>query len=245
MLSSVLFLLSSLLSLFSTYGMFHISHTVWYFFRFFTVPVEIVQRFDNSDLKITKHISDVLVFAIISVSQIPFSCDGIGSFVWLPLIVHLVMGYPTSVWYVVIVSAFFCMAVADCPEVLFVCSHLLWGAYRGSYKKWSLCAAALVHLCFAWTHLGFDWISIAAGLIAAEAKYQMMFNPYKSVEILSYLSIAGFWSGSWIWALIPYISNFTLFGWSRRWRYTDKVWYDADIFIFLSALLVAFYVSRF
>ena len=249
MLSSVLFVLSCIISIFSTSGMFHLSHAIWYLFRLFTVPKIEQQSFDDSDLKVPKHFSDMLVFAVISLSQIPFSYEGIGSslgsFVWIPLIVHLVMGYPTSVWYVVITSAFFCMAVSECPEILFVCTHLLWGVYRCSYKRWSLCIAALAHLCFSWTHWDFDWISVASGLLAAEAKYLMMYEPYKAVEALSYLSIVGVWGTGWIWTLIPYISNFTLFGWSKRWKYTDKVWYDADVFIFVSALLVAFGISRF
>jgi hypothetical protein len=231
--------------------MFHLSHAVWYLFRIFTVTADPQQSFDNSDLKVPKHCSDALVFTVISVSQIPFSCGGLsslGSFVLIPLVVHLAMGYPTSVWYAVIVSAFFCMAVSECFESLFVCTHLLWGVYRGSDKKRSLCVAAVAHLCFAWTRWEFDWISVASGLLAAEAKYLMMYDPYKAVEVLSYLSIVGVWSpmesGGWIWTLIPYLSNFTLFGWSKRWRYTDKVWYDADVCIFLSALLVAFGVSR-
>jgi hypothetical protein len=249
MLASVLYVLSCVVSMFSTSGMFHLTHAAWYLFRIFTVdPQRIEYSFEDSDLKVPTHVSDVFVFAVISVSQIPFEAGSLGSFVWIPLAVHLVMGYPTSVWYAAIVSAFFCMAVSECFEILFVCTHLLWGAYRGSYKRWSLFAAAVAHLCFAWTQWDFDWISVASGLLAAEAKYLMMYDPYTAVEALSYLSIAGVWSplgsSGWIWTLIPYVSNFTLFGWSKRWRYTDKVWYDADVCIFISALLVAFGVSR-
>tara|TARA_B110000902_G_scaffold210226_1_gene240317 strand:+ start:181 stop:969 length:789 start_codon:yes stop_codon:yes gene_type:complete len=260
MLSSVLFMLSCVVAAFSTSGMFHVSHALWYLFRLFTVHKTCDLEpgsFDNFDLKNPTYISDVLVFVVISISQIPFGCGGVvaplGSFVWIPWIVHVVMGYPTSIWYVVITSAFFCMAVSECPQLLFVCVHLLWGVYRGSYKKWSLGAAAVVHLCFAlgsaiqWDLWEFDLISVASGLLAAEAKYLMMYEPYKAVEALSYLSIVGVWvpleSGGWIWTLVPYLSNFTLFGWSQRWRYTDKVWYNADICIFISALLVAFCVS--
>lgn len=259
MLSSVLFMLSCVVSMFATASMFHVSHAVWYLLRLCTVykTDNFEGTFDNSDLKNPTHVSDILVFVIISVSQLPFGCGGagssLGSFVWFPWIVHVVMGYPTSVWYVVITSAFFCMAVSECPQLLFVCTHLLWGAYRGSYKKWTLCVAVLVHGVVALIFLlqnkwwEFDLISVASGLLAAEAKFSMMYEPYKAVETLTYLSIVGVWfpleSGRWVWTLVPYASNFALYGWSRRWRYTDKVWYDVDICIFISALLVAFCVS--
>ena len=250
MIAAVLFALSWLISLFDTSGMFHVVHVVWYLLRSFTFEDPPRQcSFNDADLDVPRHVSDIAVFAIVSMSQLPQGPGGplsLGSFVWMPLTVHLVMGYPTPVWYVVVVSAFMCMAVSQTPQLLLVCTHLLWGIYHGCFKKWSLRVAALLHLCFAWTTFEFDWVSMASGLLAAEAKYRMMYAPHKTVETLSYLSILGVWSSyTWVWTLIPFVSNFTLFGWSKRWRYTDKVWYDADVCIFIGILLTAFGVSWF
>lgn len=222
----------------------HLAQAVWYLLRSFSFE-EQVRCTSYGDVDHVHPISwlDVVIFPMISLAWALPELD-ILDYVWLPLIVHLCMGYTTRTWYVVCNAACLCMALMFRPQISYICVNLLWGWYRG-HRKWSLRVAALAHLCFCWTTFDLNLVSVVSGICAAEGKFLMMSNPFGELEILSYLSVFGFasWRADAIWSLMPTVSGFSIFGWNLTWRYTDKVWYDFDVIIFVG-ILVAAYVGK-
>lgn len=240
--AAVLMLFSWALSLVPGGNAQHLTHAVWYLLRScsFEEQTRHTSYGDVEHVHPTKWL-DVVLFPIISLAWTLPKLDAL-DYVWLPLIVHLCMGYTTRTWYVVCNAACMCMALMFRPQIMYICINLLWGWYRG-HRKWSLRVAALVHLCFCWTtDLNMSLVSVVSAICAAEGKFLMMSNPCGELEIFSYLSVFGFasWRPSAIWSLVPTVSGFSIFGWNIRWRYTDKVWYDFDVIIFVGILVVAF-----
>ena len=238
-LGALCFTLSWGLSLLAPGSTQHLAHAVWYVTRALTFEEEVsTVSYGDVDRVIPVSWWDVIIFPLISLGMAIPRLDLL-DYAWLPLMVHLAMGYPTRVWYVVLNGAFLCMALSFRPEILYVGVSLLWGSYRG-HRRWCLLVAAVVHGCFCWT-TSWDVVSLMSGVLAAEAKFRMMSDPYGELEVLSYLSVCGFFkSRVWMWNLVPVLSMPSLFGWRRRWRYTDKVWLDMDIIIVACILLVAY-----
>lgn len=225
-------------------SMQHASHAIWYLARSFTFNEKrkTVHLGDKS-VELPLQRSDLVVFPLISMaSTLPVQC--LLDYVWVPLVTHLAMGYRLSVWFTVANSALLCMYLSMRPEALLVLkSSVLWGIYNGDRKQWALRAAAGLHVCFMLGTLGSvgHWTTLAIGFLSAEAKYQMMHDPYSNMEYLSYIGSIGLSAGGPLaaWSLLPVISMPHTYDWHLRWKYTDKVRYSTDLLLLLSILVVA------
>jgi hypothetical protein len=241
MIGALCFVLSWGLSILAPGSTQHLAHVVWYLARACTFEEnEIRVSYSDVERVVPIHWWDVLIFPMISLGMTIPSVELL-DYAWLPFIVHICMGYPVRVWYVVLNAAFMCMALSFRPEILYVCVSLLWGCYRG-HRRWCLVAASVAHACFCWT-TSWDIVSLMSGVLAAEAKFRMMSDPCGELEALSYLSVFGFFKSSvWLWSMVPVLSMPSLYGWHHRWQYTDKVWLDMDIIIVVCILLVSYLV---
>jgi len=245
MIAAVLMVVSILLGHVVPPGsMQHPAHAVWYTARSFTFTERPkVVHFGGKVLNLPRKWTDTIVFPLISMaSTLPVQC--LLDYVWVPLVTHLAMGYRLSVWFTVTNSALLCMYLSMRPEaVLVLKSSVLWGVYNGDYKKWALRAAAALHVCFMFGTLGSmgHWTTVVIGFIAAEAKYQMMYNPHSNMECLSNMGLMGLYTGGplALWSMGPVVSMPHTMGWHARWKYTDKVWYSLDALLLLSILVVA------
>ena len=225
-------------------SMQHTSHAIWYIARSFTFtegPKAV--HFEDKVVNLPLRWSDLVVFPLISMATtLPVQC--LLDYVWVPLVTHLAMGYRLSVWFTVANSALLCMYLSMRPEALLVLkASVLWGIYNGDHKQWTLRAAAGLHMCFmlgTLTSMG-HWTTMVIGFMSAEAKYQMMYDPYSNMEYLSYIGSIGLSTGSPIalWSLLPVVSMPHVYGWHVRWKYTDKIWYNTNLLLLLSIVIVA------
>ena len=225
-------------------GTQHLAHAVWFTLRSFTFEETNKEvTFGPQQLAVPVHLRDCVVFTLVSVSQtVPVVC--LADYCWIPIAVHLVMGYTTSVWYTVVNSVFLCMYLAVRPVAMFVLAgNAAWGFYMGDHKKWALRSAALAHLCFIWTTgCNCHWSSVAVGFMAAEAKYLMMYAPHANVECLAVMGCSGLLAGidrTTVWCVVPTLTNLWMTGWGRVWQYTDKVWYSWDVLLLVGTVLLS------
>lgn len=230
-------------------GFIHLIHAVWYFSRALTVDAEEKRLYFNRPQHITLSWYDLLIFPLISLSQTLPEMNLL-DYVWIPLVTHLFMGYDMPVWFTIVNGAMACLYFSIRPSVLFILGgNLMWGAYSGDRKQFSLLVAALGHICLYCTvHSTPSWTSAAIGIMSAEAKYQMMYSPESNVQTMSWLSVLGLLANinaKMVWSVFPAISNYMLGCWDHRWKYTSKVIYNADIVILIAIILISICINEF
>jgi len=209
-------------------GSTHIAQAVWFMCRSFTVrPRDKHVLFEGHTIIVPNFWRDILLFPIISVAQ-TLPVPNIMDYVWVPFVVQLVMGYPTSVIYTVLNGTCMCMYIGLRPESVFVMSNILWGYCKGDHTNWVLRAASLAHLAFFWTNRDVSYLSTFVGILAAEGKYRMMLDPHTAVHHITIFSIAGLLqlNGIAFWSICPCLSIYVSNGWHLRWKYTDNVLYN-------------------
>jgi len=238
----------------------HSVQSIWLAFRsFFVADADIVNRVTfGRHVQVPVYTRDVFLLPIISLLQ-TLPSQNILDVAWIPLTIHLCMGYPLAVWYISVNCPFLVVYLAQRPSsFLLLKSTLLWGAYKGDNKWTALIAAAFAHLCAAlcyllmfntMPHYAVDFRllgAILAQICAAEAKYQLMFQPHLITEHISAAACIGLFAMSSlsIWSIVPVLTFPVVVGWGRRWKYTDKVVYNSDICIFLGCIAIAYGVSH-
>jgi hypothetical protein len=238
----------------------HCIQSFWFIFRsFFVADADITNRVTfGRHVPVPFYSRDILLLPIISILQ-TLPSQNILDVAWIPLTVHLCMGYPLTIWYISVNCPFLAVYLAQRPEsLLLLKSTLLWGAYKGDNKWGALLATACAHLFAAilylllyntMPHYAIDFRllgAILAQICAAEAKYQLMFHPHAITEMISSAACVGLFAMSSlsIWSIAPVLTFPVVAGWGRRWKYTDKVFYNSDICIFLGCVAIAYGVSH-
>jgi hypothetical protein len=177
----------------------HCIQSFWFIFRsFFVADADITNRVTfGRHVPVPFYSRDILLLPIISILQ-TLPSQNILDVAWIPLTVHLCMGYPLTIWYISVNCPFLAVYLAQRPEsLLLLKSTLLWGAYKGDNKWGALLATACAHLFAAilylllyntMPHYAIDFRllgAILAQICAAEAQYQLMFHPHALCHVLS------------------------------------------------------------
>lgn len=233
----LLFGISLVLGSFNTEST-HIAQAVWFMCRSFTVPSrEKHVSFEGETIVVPNVWRDVLLFPIISVAQ-TLPVPNVMDYVWVPFVVQVVMGYPTSVIYTVLNATCMCMYMGLRPESVFLLSNVLWGFCKGDHTNWVLRAASIAHLAFFWTNRDVSYFSTFVGILAAEGKYRMMSDPHTALHHLTIFSIVGLLqlNGTAFWSICPAMSMYASNGWHLKWKYTDNVLYNFNWVIVLAII---------
>lgn len=220
-------------------GYQHIWHCIWYIARSFTLKDEDVRvDFDMEVSRLPKRWTDVftipLTTMLLTVPQ-----PKLGDFVFVPYIVHHVMGYPCPVWFSVFPGALFTMYVVERPVgVLSSLAALVSREIRGDRRRLGTLVAGICHgilSIFEFTYMDskFSFLSAVVVICMAECKLRMRWEHELVPPIDS------------LFACPVYILNYFMYYWEHVWKYTDKVWLSADFLFPLSNIVGAWCIREY
>jgi hypothetical protein len=211
----------------------HFVHGVYYLLRYFvTEDVKPVLGRTTFDVGIPELWGDVwlcLVTLLLTVPQ-PRTDD----FVFVPYFVLHVMGFGSPVWLTVLGGAFFTVYMSMNPAVLSVCLGALLSRYlTGRNRRMGLIFCGISHLLMSFFEpFKFSFLSVCVVVFLAECKLRL----------------------NWQWEVMPpgayvllsgpvYVMNYFMWGWTHRWKYTDKVWRSPDIIFPVLNIAAGIYLS--
>lgn len=245
----VLYLVAALLMQVVPFGgYYHLGHALWYLLRQWTLPDTFKTIVYNQQIIVpaTPWWQDSLLFT--TISTVSLISVNVLDYNWVPLVLHLTMGYSLSNWYVVLNATCLVMYLRlHFNSIWVILSTCLWSFYRGEHRRRTLCVAGVCHLVCHYvvpqdprTH----WTAIAIGFMAAEAKVGLMYEPWTNIETVTSLSTLCVVTGTpaALFSTVPTISNISLLGWSHRWRFTDKVWFNLDSLIVVGIICTSLLV---
>ena len=194
-------------------------HGVYYLLRYF-VTEDVDKGLDRTTLSVgvPNRWGDVWLCVVTLLLTLPRPCTD--DFVFVPYFVLHVMGYGCPVWLTVLGGAFFTVYLTMRPSVLFLCVGALLSRYlTGENRRVGLIFCGVVHLLMSFFEpFRFTFLGTCVVMFMAECKLRMRWE-WEVVPPLSYVLLSG----------PMYVMNVFMWGWTHRWRYTDKVWRSLDV----------------
>lgn len=219
----------------------HLTHSIWYTLRAFTLPPTIKEvEYDGKTHSVSINYADIILIPTVSL-MLTLPQLWVSDLTFVPYVITHIMGYVSPIWFTVIHGAFFTIYAAYRPKMLFVMKAAFVSRYiTGDFKILGLYMAAAFHLSihlityesYNWSICRLEHLIINAFL--AEMKIWLMFD--KSWDVEMWIPPLDPRS---IWCLPIYIGNIIMRSWHEKWQYIDKVWRDTGFIFIIFNLCIA------